>query len=562
MSTLRPFYPAFSILLAVIFCSAWPHRAFADDVDPPEVTVGERLFLETRFAQFFFARALSDANYQLPVGDPVMNTTATTGRPFVGPFAGKSMNCRACHLVDEQNATGGNRTYDDFARRSPVPARTDGATTAPRNSPPLVTAARPANGHVLLHHDGEFSTGFDLVKATFTGRNFGWLPQERVLAVYNLANVIRNDDGKGSLAADYSNLPYSVLLKGAAANIPAELRLPAKFRLNVASATDEQILNAVARLVDAYDQSLQFAKDQRAQFNTSPFDLFLAKNHLPQKPAYLRVRFRPGHFILESDLVYSRRLRALIEGLSAPQYVTSAEGAFETHRQTFQFGPTELGGLKIFLAEPPLPPTPAPASKLGNCLACHMAPSFSDFSFHNTGATQEEYDGVHGAGAFSALAIPDPAQRLKAYDSYLPATTRHPFALGLFKDVPSVGKPGHTDLGMWNVLGNPDMPAPQIRLRQLLFIPLGNNSGAALLSRAIARFKTPSLRDLGHGAPFLHNGSKDTLEDVLQFYRGFADLTRQGKVRNPDANIGKIHLGTADIAPLAAFLRSLNEDYN
>lgn len=29
----------------------------ADETDPPEVAIGERLFLETRFAQYFFAHA-------------------------------------------------------------------------------------------------------------------------------------------------------------------------------------------------------------------------------------------------------------------------------------------------------------------------------------------------------------------------------------------------------------------------------------------------------------------------------------------------------------------------
>jgi len=37
---------------------------------------------------------------------------------------------------------GGNRTYADFTRRSPVPARDDANIHTPRNSPPLVNAFR------------------------------------------------------------------------------------------------------------------------------------------------------------------------------------------------------------------------------------------------------------------------------------------------------------------------------------------------------------------------------------------------------------------------------------
>ncbi|MBH0179157.1 MAG: hypothetical protein HP491_15180 [Nitrospira sp.] len=151
--------------------------------DPPEVTNGERLFLETRFAQFFkaYIEAGGTVNTPLRAGDPVMSLIVTTGTGLPGPFAGLSMNCRACHLVDEHVGTpgGGMRTYGDFARRSPIPARADGKTTAPRNSPPLVNASLPRSVGTLFHFDGEFSTMAGLTTATFTGRNFGWLPGER-----------------------------------------------------------------------------------------------------------------------------------------------------------------------------------------------------------------------------------------------------------------------------------------------------------------------------------------------------------------------------------------------
>lgn len=77
-----------------------------------------------------------------PMGGPVMDTTETIKDPLPGPFAGQSMNCRACHLVDEHVDTegGGMRTYTDFTRRRPVPDRPDriedDKVTAPRTSPP------------------------------------------------------------------------------------------------------------------------------------------------------------------------------------------------------------------------------------------------------------------------------------------------------------------------------------------------------------------------------------------------------------------------------------------
>jgi thiamine biosynthesis lipoprotein len=60
-----------------------------EDVDPPEVQVGERLFLETGFAQFFAAH-MSGVNSPLAQGDPVLETLRASVGPLAGPFAGMS----------------------------------------------------------------------------------------------------------------------------------------------------------------------------------------------------------------------------------------------------------------------------------------------------------------------------------------------------------------------------------------------------------------------------------------------------------------------------------------
>src|SRR6185295_2462969 len=110
-------------------------------LDPAKVAIGERLFLETRFSQYFFAHCGGDVNAVLREGDPVVTRTATEQGSLAGPFAGFAINCRACHLVNEHFAAGhGNRAYADFARRSPIPAREDGRTVTPRNSPAMVNA--------------------------------------------------------------------------------------------------------------------------------------------------------------------------------------------------------------------------------------------------------------------------------------------------------------------------------------------------------------------------------------------------------------------------------------
>jgi len=107
------------------------------------------------------------------------------------------------------------------------------------------------------------------------------------------------------------------------------------------------------------------------------------------------------------------------------------------------------------------------------------------------------------------------------------------------------------------------MPNPQAKIQAILCddqVPC-LLSGAALLDRAIARFKTPSLRDLNHSAPYMHNGQFATLTDIINFYIDASNLARAGTLRNGAVQLQGIALATGDVASLVAFLKSLNEDY-
>ena len=108
------------------------------------------------------------------------------------------------------------------------------------------------------------------------------------------------------------------------------------------------------------------------------------------------------------------------------------------------------------------------------------------------------------------------------------------------------------------------MPTPQPALRALLLDQLllpPATTDATLLARTIGWFKTPGLRDLGQGAPYFHTGQMDELEDVIAHYAKFSARARLGLVRNPAPELFGIALIDDDKAALAAFLRSLNEDY-
>lgn len=520
------------------------------EFDPPEEAIGERLFLETRFSQFFAQQAGQDVNASLESGDPILSNTLTTGTPLPGAFAGQSSNCASCHLVDQQleQEGGGMRTYADFARRPPLPTREDGRIFAVRNSQSLVGISRPQTESGFFHFDGEFATLETLVDDTLTGRMLGWLPGERDLAIAHIARVIRQDNGSGELAEEMGGA-YSTILAGRASS--KAFVLPPEYRLDVENADDQMILAAVSRLIAAYIRGLQFLTDEEGVYNGSAYDLFLRANGLPVAPA-------TG----ETPLDYARRLKDLLP--DDPVYVD--EGKMTHHVQNLQFGESEYAGLKVFLAESNGAES-GDSSGIGNCLACHTPPEFTDFAFHNTGVSQQEYDLIHGSGAFAGLAVPGLATRNETPDSYLPAHHGRPQASEVFRSIPVAQNPERVDLGVWNIFANPDFPASQSGLKSLLCaIPVEAGANAdcdesKALALSLAAFRTPSLRDLGHSQPYTHAGLFSDFESMVDFYRQAGEKARSGKLRNADPRLLSIMLDDDDVQNLSAFLEALNEDY-
>ena len=65
-------------------------------------------------------------------------------------------------------------------------------------------------------------------------------------------------------------------------------------------------------------------------------------------------------------------------------------------------------------------------------------------------------------------------------------------------------------------------------------------------------FKTPTLRNIAQTAPYMHDGSQKTLEEVVEFYN-------KGGEPNPniDEEMRPLHLTDQDKKDLVAFLQSL-----
>lgn len=549
----------FSLILG-LFLSCFLNLAQAQEeaADPAEVALGERLFNDFRFSEFFYTASQGNVNHVLEEGDPqleylrILENKAT--QP--SPFRGQASSCLSCHMVEQARDLSGlpMRSYADYASTSPIPIRDSQLDPSTLRNSQSVILITPNQAPIpeFFHWDGEFNSLEELVVAGLTGRNIGWLVEEREQALQNIANVIRGDDGLGELAKDFGGYTYKEWFLSEDPLLPDEVRLPSFYRLDVESASTTEIVNRVALLISAYIRNLSLQKDDNGHYSGSPYDVFLRKNRLDPAP-------RMG----ESDRLYAERLLAEISSLENPAFVTAADGSFATHDQTFQFGPEELEGLKFFLTIP----EPGQHRMAGACAQCHTPPHFTDFGFHNIGLSQFQYERVHGADTFKNLKIPGLAERNQNSHLYGLPTPDQPKRQRLLSSAPSSLNPQLADLGLWSLFANPDFAHLQSDLKQSLAISLpeantGQLSNEDLLPLTIGMMKTPSLRNLGHSDPYFRNGHAPTIEAAVAMYVMFSRGARHGAIQPVDPKILNIHMHGQNVDRLAKFLKSLNEDYD
>ena len=146
-----------------------------------------------------------------------------------------------------------------------------------------------------------------------------------------------------------------------------------------------------------------------------------------------------------------------------------------------------------------------------NCIHCHNGPLGSDGNYHNLGLATVDLLRV---SAEQQIAFRY-RQRLKGLSGEAANTTR-------------------ADLGRWYISHQE------------------TDKGA---------FRTPTLRELRHTAPYMHNGTLSTLEEVVEFYdRGGADpagrTTAHQAYRSP--LIKPLGLDAKEKAALVAFLNSMS----
>jgi len=188
--------------------------------------------------------------------------------------------------------------------------------------------------------------------------------------------------------------------------------------------------------------------------------------------------------------------------------LVSSGSPFERYVTQGEYGalsPAAKRGLKLYIGK-------------AACNECHFGSIMSDNKFHNIGVPQ----------AFGAMVPAKDSGRFQEYNVAL----ANPFrSSGEFSD--------NAAYGMAKV-------APLVQV----------NEDPAAKERLRGTFRTQALLNIADTPPYFHNGSAQTLEDVVQFYnKGGGEPGTYDGAKNP--RIVPLGLSEAEVADLVEFLKHL-----
>lgn len=492
------------------------------------IALGERLFNETRFAQHFWLHSMGDVNAQDIPGEKHLEVLELQDDLEIdSPFRGQSTSCASCHLVDQafELPHAGMRTYADFSKRPKISQQAwDHKTRAARNTTSLVGIGSRFNKHRVSHYDGEFDDHAGTVMGNFLGRNMGWSSTQKPYALKHLVRVIKKDNGEGDLAQEFGG-SYSRVWNSTDPKLSSEFKLAQSERLDVEKASDQEILHAVTNAVVAYMNDLDFQSDEKGRYIGSAFDQFLLANGFSTVPK-----------TEETPEQYTQRLRSFLADLKNPKFIENHK--LESHQKSVDFKQKQWLGAKVFFD------LDNKLKAKGRCFECHTPPLYTDQQFHNVGTSQIEYDTLHGFGSFLQLEFPKNTQQRKEL---------------YFNQRPKKEQPNHIDLGAWNFYQRRQGVSEVLKKQVCPKLSSHQNCSLGLM---LARFKTPSLRNLGHSAPYFHHGQRESLNDVLVHYVQAQALSKHSLLRNSADELLEMRFGHREFDEIEAFLESLNEHYD
>lgn len=382
------------------------------------------------------------------------------------PGANLATSCRTCHVPPE--AGDGSRMWADNLAFSVMPANDRGSKLETlRNTPTLLDATTEKS----FPSDGKYDNLGAYLNHKLVSEFMGWRPGEEEQAKKEIQALLMNDDGTDTLAEG----TYAEQFK-AVKNTDVNTFSPDDALNAVIASITDYLGTVTTRNAAAYDAIMFLNRIQEGLAN---------EQDTPQELSgrmFGRIANEEGRVLIKFPAAYE-------------------EDAYQ--------------GLKTFMRAMPTwsSSIDGEEANVGNCIACHVPPRFTDGKFHNIGVAQFEYDAVHGDGAFMNYKAAAPSDKTRAR-----------------ADKDDAEK---SDLGRWNA------------------DPKEENTGAV---------KTPKLRNPNGTNPYLHNGSAASVEDAIRLHLHAADLAREGKLRNPDPELLKVSgLTDKDVTQLVAFFQTLNE---
>jgi cytochrome c peroxidase len=426
-------------------------------IEPTTQSVDEVTPILTTTSQDYIKEHLDTLNPVRKLGGRLFFDTRLSN-----PGANLATSCATCHVPPF--LSDGKQMYSDVNPFSVIPANSSGGkVTTVRNTPTLQDVA-PGTSFGL---DGGGSSLKSYMDTKLTSLHLGWEEDDKARAYNEFHALLLNDVGEDVFAEG----SYIEQFKAA-------------LDINIEAMSQEDV---VAQMIGVMMGSLRSITTTKS----SSYDALAFLNRFEEKmdnendsPQALAGRI--------SARIANQEGRVLIRFPNV--YTEEAYQGFKTFVRVEPTFSSSVEGLE---------------ENIGNCIACHTPPSFSDGAFHNTGVAQTSYDAVHGEGAFAKL---DPAT----------AT----FGRVTIDDTTKV------DLGRYNV----------------------NQEEAA-----IGAFKTPRLRNITLSAPYNHDGQKTTLEDLIRQKIKVSQMAKAGTLTNPDPAYLTMNISESDVKNLAAFLTTLQE---
>jgi cytochrome c peroxidase len=178
----------------------------------------------------------------------------------------------------------------------------------------------------------------------------------------------------------------------------------------------------------------------------------------------------------------------------------------------------------------------------GSCVDCHSGPLLTDEQFHDIGIPQTgpavPTTSDCPQGATCDCVTPPPT-----LDCATPATLPTCAPFGARVGLARLRCSAWLRSSHWS-----DMPTDDSRSAYL---------AEPLTDDLVGKWRTPSLRDVALTAPYMHDGSLATLEDVIWHYNTGGAAASGERIGVPAAELKPLDLTDDEVADLVAFLETL-----